>query len=176
MLTSLGIGEALVTVLDENGSPTPLAATMLCPPRSRMGPLTPAELDEITAASPLGAKYNTPLDPQSAYEILGGKVVEAASAEHATQVAAARKTFSPPTAPSAPAAAPAAAQKPVATSAPYPTPPQAAGPGVFSSIFDNPVGQQVARQIGRTMAATVTGVVTRSLLGVIGLGGRRRYR
>ena len=44
LLTELGIGEALVTVLDERGAPTPLAATMLCAPRSRMGPLTPDEL------------------------------------------------------------------------------------------------------------------------------------
>jgi hypothetical protein len=174
MLTSLGIGEALVTVLDEKGSPTPLAATLLCAPRSRMGPLTPAELDAIATNSPLAAKYNTPLDPQSAYEILGGKVADAATAQHAQQIA--RRTFSPsgPAPASSPAAAP-ASQAPVATSAPYPPPPQAAGPNVFSSIFNSPVGAQVARQIGRTMAATVTGVVTRSLLGVVGLGGRRRY-
>src|SRR5439155_23116678 len=53
LLTELGIGEAFVTVLDERGSPTPLAATLLCAPRSRMGPLTPAELDGVVAASQL---------------------------------------------------------------------------------------------------------------------------
>jgi hypothetical protein len=100
LLTGLGIGEALVTVLDENGAPTPLAATMLCAPRSRMGALTPEELQAAVGRSQLAKKYNTTLDPQSAYEILGGKIAVAASPEHAQTIpAAARRTFTPGAAP-----------------------------------------------------------------------------
>src|SRR5207248_1639701 len=88
LLTELGIGEALVTVLDERGAPTPLAATVLCAPRSRMGPLTPEELQAAVARSQIATKYNTTLDPQSAYEILGGKIETAASPEQAQKNAA----------------------------------------------------------------------------------------
>ena len=103
LLTDLGIGEALVTVLDERGAPTPLAATMLCAPRSRMGPLTPQELQDAVKRSQLAGKYNTTLDPQSAYEILGGKIAVAASPEHAQTISApARRTFAPGAAPVSP--------------------------------------------------------------------------
>jgi hypothetical protein len=96
LLTELGIGEALVTVLDERGAPTPLAATILCAPRSRMGPLLPNELQEIVSRSEIAQKYNTTLDSQSAYEILGGKIAIAASPEHAEKVAGVeRRTFTP---------------------------------------------------------------------------------
>ena len=83
-------------VLDERGAPTPLAATLLCAPRSRMGPLTPDELEEAVNHSTLRDKYNTTLDPQSAYEILGGKIAFAASPEQAQRVGTApRRTFTP---------------------------------------------------------------------------------
>lgn len=70
LLTSLGIGEAAITVLDENGRPTMLAATRLCPPRSRMGVLQSGEINAILATSQLVKKYNQAVDRESAYEIL----------------------------------------------------------------------------------------------------------
>ena len=91
LLTELGIGEALVTVLDERGAPTPLVATVLCAPRSRMGPLLPDELQNLVNRSEIAQKYNTTLDPQSAYEILGGKIAAAASPEQAQRVASATR-------------------------------------------------------------------------------------
>ncbi len=78
LLTSLGIGEAAVTVLSEKGNPTPLAATLLCPPASRMDILTPQEIDDIFLKSKLAAKYNEIIDRESAYEILTKKLEEAA--------------------------------------------------------------------------------------------------
>jgi uncharacterized protein len=78
LITQLGIGEALVTMLNEKGIPTPLAHVMLCAPRSRMDVLTDAEVDTITAKSKLVAKYNQAVDSESAYEILTAKL-EAAS-------------------------------------------------------------------------------------------------
>ncbi|MBA3351599.1 MAG: DUF853 family protein, partial [Blastocatellia bacterium] len=96
LLTDLGIGEALVTVLDERGIPTPLVATVLCAPRSRMGPLEPDELKAMVENSQLAQKYNTTLDPESAYEILGGKIAAASAPEQARKVGgAARRTFAP---------------------------------------------------------------------------------
>ena len=77
LITQLGIGEALVTMLNEKGIPTPLAHTMLCSPRSRMDVLTQAEVDLINAKSKLVAKYNTDVDSESAYEILTAKLQEA---------------------------------------------------------------------------------------------------
>ncbi|MBT8235993.1 MAG: DUF853 domain-containing protein [Bacteroidia bacterium] len=77
VLTSLGIGEALITVLDEKGRPTPLAATMLRAPMSRMDILSDSELKEVIGASKLVAKYNKEIDRESAYEILSEKIENA---------------------------------------------------------------------------------------------------
>jgi DNA helicase HerA-like ATPase len=73
-LTSLGIGEALVTALNEKGIPTPLAATMMRAPMSRMDILSPAEIETINRTSDLVRKYNQIIDRESAFEILSAKV------------------------------------------------------------------------------------------------------
>ena len=78
LITQLGIGEALVTMLNEKGIPTPLVQCMLCSPRSRMDILTDAEIDTIVSKSKIAAKYNQVIDSQSAYEILTEKLNEAA--------------------------------------------------------------------------------------------------
>ena len=78
LITQLGIGEALITMLNEKGIPTPLAQVMLCSPRSRMDVLTDAEIDTIVGKSKIAAKYNQVIDSQSAYEILTAKLEEAA--------------------------------------------------------------------------------------------------
>jgi hypothetical protein len=87
-LTSLGIGEALVTVLNPKGVPTPLAATRLVPPDSRMSPLTPQEIATLVAASPLAARYGEAIDRESAHEIITGRLANAKAAV-ATATAAA---------------------------------------------------------------------------------------
>ena len=79
LITQLGIGEALVTLLNEKGIPTPLAHVMMCTPRSRMDVLTEGEIDNIVSKSRLAAKYNQVMDSQSAYEILTAKLNEAAA-------------------------------------------------------------------------------------------------
>lgn len=78
LITQLGIGEALVTLLNEKGIPTPLVHTMLCAPRSRMDVLEQGEIDAINAKSKLVTKYNQVIDSHSAYEILTAKLEEAA--------------------------------------------------------------------------------------------------
>lgn len=77
IITSLGIGEALVTALNEKGIPTPLAATMLRAPMSRMDVLTDTEITEINSKSKLVKKYSEAIDRESAYEILSKKIESA---------------------------------------------------------------------------------------------------
>ena len=77
VLTSLGIGEALISALDEKGRPTPLAATLLRAPMSRMDVLTEQELEEVIERSSLVKKYNDIIDRESAYEILSEKIEDA---------------------------------------------------------------------------------------------------
>jgi len=77
VLTSLGIGEALISGLNEKGIPTPLAATLLSAPKSRMDILNTPEIDELINSSKLIAKYNESIDRESAYEMLSEKLSEA---------------------------------------------------------------------------------------------------
>jgi DNA helicase HerA-like ATPase len=77
VLTKLGIGEALVSCLNEKGIPTPLARTMLRAPMSRMDILTQDELDTQIFKSKLTKKYNEVIDRESAYEILNAKIERA---------------------------------------------------------------------------------------------------
>jgi uncharacterized protein len=86
VLTSLGIGEALVSALDEKGRPTPLAATMMRAPMTRMDILTDSELNTLLSKSKLVKKYNETIDRESAYEMLNEKI-ERAEAEEAKEKA-----------------------------------------------------------------------------------------
>lgn len=144
LLTQLGIGEALVTMLNEKGIPTPLVHVMMAPPRSRMDILSDAEVGDLTAASKIAGKYNQAVDGESAYEILNQKIAaaEQRSAE-ITQMEAQAK-------------AEAKEQKTAAKERPEKT------------WMDN----TVVKQAGRTAAS----IITRSLLGVLGLSGTSRRR
>lgn len=94
LITSLGIGEALVTALSEKGTPTPLAATMMRAPESRMDVLTAAEIDEINSKSKLVKKYSELTDRESAYEMLNKKITAANDDDQAQ--AAKQQKQSPP--------------------------------------------------------------------------------
>lgn len=83
-LTTLGIGEAFITTLDEKGIPTPLVRTMILPPESRMNTLTDAELASLSSVSPLVQKYNTTLDRESANEILEKRIAEKIDTQNRT--------------------------------------------------------------------------------------------
>jgi DNA helicase HerA-like ATPase len=137
LLTQMGIGEAFVTMLNEKGIPTPLVHVMLRAPQSRMDILTDAEVQNIVMSSKLVTKYNTPVDSESAYEILNKKIEEAQQRsqeiDQLQQKAKAEK----------------AAPK-------------------EKSFLDNPI----VRSAGRTAAT----MITRSLLGVLGLGSSRRRK
>lgn len=93
VITSLGIGEALVTALNEKGIPTPLVATMMRAPMSRMGVLTEGEIQDINNKSKLVKKYSELIDRESAYEMLNKKiaVTDAEAAKQEKQKEEAKK-------------------------------------------------------------------------------------
>jgi DNA helicase HerA-like ATPase len=85
LLTSLGIGEAAVTILNDKGVPTPVVHTRLVAPRSNMSPA--ADVPARAAASPLAAKYGTRADRESAREVLGERMAASARVREAEQAA-----------------------------------------------------------------------------------------
>jgi DNA helicase HerA-like ATPase len=89
VITGLGIGEAVVTVMNERGAPTPVAWTMLRAPQSRIGPADPATMEGAVAASPRHATYATPVDRESAHEKLAARLEE--GARRAREEAAAKE-------------------------------------------------------------------------------------
>ncbi|MDP3176172.1 MAG: DUF853 domain-containing protein [Phenylobacterium sp.] len=100
-IQGLGVGEALVSVLDEKGAPTVVQKTLVRPPASRLGPMLPAERAAITAASPVGGLYNQAKDRESAYEMLHARAdkaqaeVQARAAEAAPAQAQTREARAP---------------------------------------------------------------------------------
>lgn len=89
-LTVLGTGEAIVTVMNEKGAPSPVAWTRLRAPQASMSPSPGAAIDAAVAASPLTAKYGTAIDRESAHELLTKKMADAAAAADAEQAAEAQ--------------------------------------------------------------------------------------
>ena len=160
-ISQLGVGEALVSTLQENAVPMPVDRTLMAPPRCRIGAITDEERAAIRARSPIGAKYDTPLDRESAHERLNQAAAAAA-----------------PTTPPLPGTTPSSAPTPAA-------PPAAAPPGgqepQSSAISDFLWGtkrrqgavETMAKQAARTVGSTLGRQVLRGVLGGI-LGGRKR--
>jgi uncharacterized protein len=74
VITELGKGEALVSFLEGNGTPSMVDRALIRPPSARVGPVSPEERKAIIAKSPLKGKYDTTVDPESAFEILQKRV------------------------------------------------------------------------------------------------------
>jgi len=126
-LTSLGIGEAVVTVLDARGAPTPVVATRLIPPASRMAPLSPEELQADIRQSDLLAEYGQAVDRESAREMLAARMA---------------KTEAPAPVPGTPSPAPARGGRSGKTVA------QVAG-GALVGALSTTIGRTVGREIIR---------------------------
>ena len=86
-ITELKVGEALVSLLQADGAPSPVTRTLVKPPASRVGPVTPVERGVLIQTDPIGAKYDTVVDRESAEELLAAKSSEAAAAAAATRAA-----------------------------------------------------------------------------------------
>jgi len=136
LITQLGTGEALVTILNEKGIPSPLVHCMMAPPMSRMDILTDQEIGDIVNRSEIAEKYNQVIDSQSAYEIL---MVKLDDAEKKTGEIKKQDKESKPGRRST---------------------------SKEKSVFDDPVVKSMTRTAGNTLV--------RTLLGVLGLGGRSR--
>nr|MBL8411837.1 DUF853 family protein [Dechloromonas sp.] len=190
VITELGVGEALVSFLDDKGRPTMVERSTIFPPASRLGPLTADERRALIQASPLLATYGQTIDRESAYEILRGQPAAAAQP--------APGAIPPPPASkggldandwgnhtSAPQAQPRPAPQP-RQSAPAP---QEAGGGLLGGIGDILLGstgprggkregvlEAAAKSAARGMAGTVGRSIGQQILrGVLGsiLGGKR---
>lgn len=135
VLTALGIGEAVVTVLSEKGAPTPVAVTRLRAPGSLMGPVDADALDRAVRESSLYGRYAQMVDRESAYERL--------TAEEAARAGAAGDVAPPP------GKAPAKGRPEEETSVVQ----QVVASGVFKSLARS-VGTQIGREITRSLFGT----------------------
>ncbi|MFN3287545.1 MAG: helicase HerA-like domain-containing protein [Sphingomonadaceae bacterium] len=154
-ITELRVGEALVSVLDEKGTPTPVERTLVAPPRGRAGPLTPAERTAIIAASDLGERYAQTVDRESAYEVLAARAEEAAARVQAEKEAAER----------AKAEAKAAAERAReearrAREAAKPTMAEKAVESAARSVASS-MGRQIANSLGRSLLRGLFGGLKR---------------
>ncbi len=91
LLTSIGIGQALISALNEKGIPTPLAATHLRAPMSRIGVLTQDEIQENVSKSSIASKYNEEIDRESAFEILNKKLKDNADTNEEEKTSTSKK-------------------------------------------------------------------------------------
>ena len=148
-LTSLGIGEAVVTVLSEKGAPTPVAWTRMRAPRSLMDTIGPEAIATAAKASPLQAEYGQTIDRESAYERLNAKLQPPAEA---------------PADPSLPPPLPADVGG--ATAQGEVTARRAAEPGMLEKMMDSPAFKSAMRSAGTVIGREIT----RSIFGT----GRRR--
>src|SRR5882724_9097560 len=148
-LTSLGIGEAIVTVLSENGAPTPVAWTRMRAPRSLMDTIGPDAIAAAAKASPLQAEYGQTIDRESAYERLNAKLQPAPQA--------APDSALPPPLPVNPGAA--STEGEVKSRG-------AAEPGMFDKMMSSPAFKSAMRSAGTVIGREIT----RSIFGT----GRRR--
>jgi DNA helicase HerA-like ATPase len=87
IITQLGVGEALVSTLQDRGVPLPVERALIVPPACRIGTITGEERNTVRSRSPVGAKYDTAVDRESAYEILNQRVADTASAPDAAPAA-----------------------------------------------------------------------------------------
>jgi DNA helicase HerA-like ATPase len=80
VISQLGVGEALVSTLQEQAIPMPVDRTLVCPPRCKMGAITTDERANVRSRSPIGAKYDTRVNRESAYEMLTKRKATTAAA------------------------------------------------------------------------------------------------
>jgi DNA helicase HerA-like ATPase len=81
VITQMGVGEALISFLDEKGIPGMVERSLVCPPHSQIGPITPEQRAALIKSSVVAGVYETAVDRESAYEKLKGKVVASTAAE-----------------------------------------------------------------------------------------------
>ncbi|NLE96549.1 MAG: DUF853 family protein [Propionibacterium sp.] len=146
VLQELGTGEAIVTVMNERGAPTPVAWTKIWAPMASMDPTPEAELERIVAASPLQARYGEAIDRESAYEMLVQRMEESAAAAEAEAQAEAE------------AKSRAAAEKEAARQA-KPRARAKAEPSLIESVTKSTTFRQMARTAARETVRGIFGLL-----------------
>ena len=149
LLTKLGIGEALVTVLDQKGIPTLVLAAQILPPSSSMTTLDSDGYQQMLSASPLAPKYTVAVDRDSAYEMLQRKNAESAAAAAESEPAPSR-SYPRPEPIDAPRSRRAPAKAPADRS-------------VIGDVLQSRMAQNMARQATRT----ITQSIVRGIFGMI---------
>lgn len=142
-ITELGVGEALVSVLDAAGTPTMVERTRVLPPRSRLAPLSAEERAAVNRASPVAGVYDTMIDRESAHEALAARVPAAAPVAPEPE---------PRTAPR-PAPAPPTTRKRPSAGSPDPT----EVIGTFAQSAARGIGSQLGRQLIRGLLGSLGG-------------------
>ena len=169
-ITELGVGEALTSFLDEDGTPGIVQRALVIPPRSRIGPITAAERSKIVNWSPIGSRYDALVDRESAFELLKAKAERAAEADSAVASAKAADKQA-----AADAKLQAAAEKRIVAAkrqrerASGTTPRHRRSASPENVIVD--VVDDTARSMGRSFGRSLGQSLVRGLLG--GLRGRR---
>jgi DNA helicase HerA-like ATPase len=157
ILTELGVGEALVSLLDEKGQPAVVQRTLICPPRSQIGPLTPDQRREIRGHSLVAGIYEQSIDRESAYELL-----------------ARARGLAAPEATSLPQAGPGERGGRSEQSKPEPLPPPKSVPGQTGrGRTPDTFLEVMAKSTMRTVGSTIGREIVRGVLGSI-FGRRRR--
>lgn len=152
-ITQMGVGEALVSTLQDKGIPSPVECAMIAPPRSRMGPLSPAERRAVIQRSPVFGRYEALLDRESAYEILARRTAEAEARAAEDGAAAARaEAWSAQT----PGGAGGATARPPRASRARPRAPQSMTEKALQSAVRS-AGSAVGREVGRQVLRGLLG-------------------
>ena len=167
VISTLAVGEALVSTLQEGGVPMPVQRTMMAPPRSRIGAITPDERAAVRARSPIGVKYDTTVNRESAYEMLQSTFAH--SSQNAT-VDRPHASTSAPNAPNAPHA-PGAPSAPNAPNAPKA--PSKLDEFLWGTKRRQGMVETMAKQTARTVGSQIGRQILRGVLGGI-LGSKRR--
>ncbi|MEH3106668.1 MAG: DUF853 family protein [Sphingomonas fennica] len=172
-ITELKTGEALVSLLQADGAPSPVARTLIAPPRSRLGPVTEAERASLIALSPLAGRYDEAVDRESAFEMLAAKAddAKAAAARAATeaveakvQAEQARKAAMEDKRAEAAAERAAAAQARAEERAAQAAARAAAKPSMAEKMLTS-AARSAASSIGRQVAGSIGSQIVRGLLG-----------
>ncbi|MEM1306737.1 MAG: helicase HerA-like domain-containing protein, partial [Pseudomonadota bacterium] len=142
--TSMGTGEALVSFLEDKGVPSVVEQTLIRPPCAQIGPLTPEERTAVIGRSPFAGKYDEVVDRESAHEMVAKRQAERLEAEKKLQEEKA-----------------------------------SADSGWANVVFGKgprggrSLGEQVARDVGRSFMRRMINSGVKALLRGVGIGGRR---
>ena len=143
-IAQLAVGEALVSTLQDKGVPMPVERTLVCPPRCRMGVLAPEERAAIRARSPIGSRYDVPVNRESAYEILGRRTAGRQVPDPGANRAGAQKSHG------------------------------GLGDVLWGTERRQGMVETMAKQAARTVGSQIGRQILRGVLGGIFGGGRRR--